>query len=429
MRIVNLKRLIKISNLLTFLLILINQSSFSKTVDFNYAQVDSMQLLAQYSLFAEYYKNKDYKSAIPYGWNVIKMNPEKFSNWIYYKMENAYWYEHDSTNISDTEKKQIADTLLTLYNDAAKYHPEDKGYFEVRKAYVEQKWLNENAETVINDYQQAFKDNPKLPSYYYDQLGQLYKANMSSGNDYRQKAVDLYSMLSDKEPNNDLWPDRLQNLVKNISDLVPILKNEWEKDKNNPSKAWKYASMAIQAKMYNDAIPPLEFLVQQSPKTVNYWEQLAEVYRKTNQNDKAADAYKKLIVIDPKNKNHYLNLGIIYSDEGKYSDARDYYLKASQVGNGWALPIYYEGLLYEQSATKCNKFDFNAKLVYQLALDTYRKAKNMDPSLTQADDRIKALASSVPTKEDYFFRGLKPGQSVKITGDCYTWIDRSITVP
>ena len=424
-----MKRLVKISNLLAFLLLLICQSSFSKTVDINYARADSMQILAQYSLFAEYYKNKDYNSALPYGWNVIKMNPEKFSKWIYYKMEDAYWYQHDSTNISDVQKKQIADTVLTLYSYAIKYHPQDKGYFEVRKAYVEQDWLKENPDSVISDYEQAFKDNPKLPSYYYDQLGQLYKENMSANNDYREKAVDLYSMLSDREPNNDLWPDRLQNLVKNVSDLVPILKKEWDKNKDDLSKAWKYASMAMQANMYKDAITPLEFLVQKSPQTVNYWEQLAMAYRKTGQDDKAADAYKKLIAIDPQNKDHYLNLGIIYSDGGKYSDARDYYLKASQVGNNWALPIYYEGLLYEQSATKCNKFDFNAKLVYQLALDTYRKAKNMDPSLSQADDRIKALASSIPTKEDYFFRGLKSGQSVAITGDCYTWINRSVTVP
>ncbi len=410
--------------------ILISQTSFSKPLEtYNYALQDSMELLTQYSLFAEYYKNRDYKSAQPYGWKVIELNPEKFSKWIYYKMEDVLWYMHDSTNATPEQKKQIADTTIYLYNMARKYYPTDKGYFEVRKAYVEQTWLQANPDTLIADYQQAFSDNSNLPAFYYDKLGQLYKDNMNNNNNYREKAVDLYSMLSDKEPNNDLWPDRLQNLVTNDSALVPILKQTWMKDKTDQSKAWKYASIAMQANMPKEAIVPLQFLVDKSPKTVNYWEQLASAYRKTQQLAKAEDAYKKLIALEPDNKDHYLNLGIVYTDENKYTDARETYEKASRVGKGWGLPIYYEGLLYEQAATKCGNFDFNTKLVYQLAVETYRRAKSMDPSLGQAEDRIKALSGSVPNKEDYFFRNLKVGQKVPVKGDCYTWINRDVTVP
>ena len=32
---------------------------------------DSMKVLTDYSLFSEYHKNKDYVSALPYGWSVI----------------------------------------------------------------------------------------------------------------------------------------------------------------------------------------------------------------------------------------------------------------------------------------------------------------------------------------------------------------------
>ena len=92
------------------------------------------------------------------------------------------------------------------------------------------------------------------------------------------------------------------------------------------------------------------------------------------------------------------------------------------------MAILYEGLLYETAARNCD-FNFETKLVYQLAVDTYKKALNIDPSLVQAKERIPALASSVATKEDYFFRGYKSGQTVPITGKCYGWIDRSITVP
>ena len=55
--------------------------------------------------------------------------------------------------------------------------------------------------------------------------------------------------------------------------------------------------------MYQEAIVPLEFLVGQSPESINYWMQLAQAYQKTNQLNKAEDAYKKLIQLDPDNKN------------------------------------------------------------------------------------------------------------------------------
>ncbi len=176
-------------------------------------------------------------------------------------------------------------------------------------------------------------------------------------------------------------------------------------------------------------LKPLEFLVSQSPEGVNYWTKLANAYQKIEKWNKAEDAYKTLEKIDSQNKNHYLNLGIIYSKTGKPAAARVQYIKASEVGKNWGLPIYYEGQLYEDAARNCGDFNFEAKVVYQLAVDTYRKAYSMDPTVTQAHERANALSGSVPTQEDYFFHQLKSGQTLPIKGECYSWIDRSIKVP
>ena len=56
---------------------------------------DSMKVLEKYSLFSEYHKNKDYISALPFGWEVLEMDPARFSKWIYYKMEDCLWYVHE----------------------------------------------------------------------------------------------------------------------------------------------------------------------------------------------------------------------------------------------------------------------------------------------------------------------------------------------
>jgi hypothetical protein len=40
---------------------------------------------------------------------------------------------------------------------------------------------------------------------------------------------------------------------------------------------------------------------------------------------------------------------------------------------------------------------------------------------------VQALQNSVPQKEDYFFKKIKPGTSIRIEGGSYGWIGRSIT--
>jgi tetratricopeptide (TPR) repeat protein len=404
----------------------IASTSTSKTL--SQADCDSMEVLKQYSLFSEYHKNKDFESALPFGWFVLECDPVRFNKWIYYKMEDCLWYLHDSAGVAPEAVSEIEDTILYFYNLALENFVDGKGYFQPRKAFVMESWLDMQPEEVISEYEKAIETHPDISSYYYNRLGQLYVNEMNGENGYKMKAIDIYTTLAEREPENPEWPRILSTLVDDIGQLLDIRKRNWELDKDNLEKAWTYAAESIRAQDFERAIEPLRFLTEKAPETINYWNQLASAYQKLNRLNDAEDAYNKLIALDPDNKDHYLNLAIIYKEQGKLSRARQYFQIASDKGNGWALPIFYEGNLYEQAARGC-EFNFEAKMVYQLAVDTYRKAYRMDASLTQARDRANALSGSVPTQEDYFFRGYKSGQVLPISGDCYGWIGRSITVP
>ncbi|MEO8399880.1 MAG: tetratricopeptide repeat protein, partial [Ignavibacteriaceae bacterium] len=389
-----MKAKLKIFGLTALIIIVYSSSVFCKNINNNISIADSVdpsKLRETYSLFSEYYKNKDYKSAEPYGWQVIQTDPKMFAKWIYYKMEDVLWYLRDSASLAPEQVKAIDDTIMYFYDTAMENYPDDKGYFQMRKAFVAETWLNWDADKVITEYEKATQLNPNMSSYYYDRLGQLYFQKAEENPEYKQKGIDLYMMLSEKEPDNQQWPAILANNVEDQGELVRILKEQWMKDKENGEKAYKYADMAQKASMFEESIEPLEFLVSKTPDGVNYWAKLANAYQKVDNLDKAEGAYKKLIELEPQNKNHYLNLGIIYDSKGQSAAARTQYQKASDVGNGWGLPIYYEGLLYEKAARGCGEFNFEAKLVYQLAVDTYRRAKSMDPSVTQAQDRANAL--------------------------------------
>ncbi len=392
----------------------------------NLAQnADSMKVLTDYSLFSEYHKNKDFDSALPYGWSVIEANPTKFSKWIYYKMEECLWSIHDSSSSSPEMVKSVEDTILYFYDTAIKYRQEDKGYFQARKAYVSEIWLSHPADETIKEYEQAIAWQPELSSFYYNRLGQLYIHNDDGTNGLKEKAIDLYTVLVEREPDNPVWGNIITELFGNIDDRLKFQKEAWEKDPQNEKKAKAFASTAIQASEWAQAVAPLEFLISKEPENVGYLTQIGNVYNKLENSTKSEEVFSKLISLEPGNKDHYFYFGKALMEAGKYSQARTQFLKASEVGNGWALPIFYEGFLYEQSAGGCT--DFDRKVVYLLAQNTYRRALNMDPNLGEARDRINALSGSVPTKEDYFFRNIKSGTVIPIT--CVGWIGKSVTAP
>ncbi|MCJ7554681.1 MAG: hypothetical protein MUO34_12455, partial [Ignavibacteriaceae bacterium] len=301
------------------------------------SSADSMKVLEQYSLFSEYHKNKDFISALPYGWKVLEMDPVRFAKFFYYKMEETLWFVHDSADVSDLEVKAVEDSILGFYDSAIKYYPDDKAYFQARKAFVKEIWLDADPIEVIKDYELAFEWKQDFSSYYYHRLGQQYKNNADESNDYKTKALDIYSLLTEREPDNPQWVSELESLAENIDELVQLTKRTWELDKENLQKAWRFASMAIRASEFSTAIEPLEFLVQKDPENINYWNQLASAYQKTDQLSKAESAYRKLIQLEPKAKEHYLNLGINFREQGRLSAARSEFQKANDIGGGWAL--------------------------------------------------------------------------------------------
>ena len=148
-----------------------------------------------------------------------------------------------------------------------------------------------------------------------------------------------------------------------------------------------------------------------------------------DQVDNTIEAYKTLIELQPDNRDSYVNLALQYKTLGQPSVARSYLQKALSVSPDWDYPVYIEGTLYEQAARNCG-FEFMDKVVYQLAVNTYRRARAKGGQFASvAAERVSALSSSTPTKEDYFFRKLSSGTEIKIEGRCYGWIGRSIQVP
>ncbi len=396
-----------------------------------FGSADSLNLLAEYSLFHEYHKNDDFQSALPHGWNVVNNGPEKFVKYrLFPKMEEILWFMHDSLATDEAEIQQIVDTTLYLYDKALQYDKEKEGYYLIRRAYVLETWTDTPIDDVIAAYEKAFEVDNEIDDFYKDRLGILYIREANEENGYKLKALELYSKLSEANPDNEVWIQRIEGIAESPEELVDITKKAWDIDPENVEKAWKYANNCMRTQMYERAIEPLEFLIQKSPEVINYWKQLATAYEKLENNDKAIEAYKKLIELQPDNRDNYVNIAIIYKKLEQLSVARSYLQKASKVSPDWDYPYIIEAQLYEQAARNCigSEFEFIDKCVYLLAVNTYQRAINLGGSYeSSAKNRVQSLSNSIPTTEDYFFRKINVGDEIKVEGKCYDWIQRSVT--
>jgi tetratricopeptide (TPR) repeat protein len=392
----------------------------------------SVNILAEVSLWHEFHKNGDFQSSLKHGWIVLREDPTFIKYKYYKKMEEMLWYMHDSVAATDDEKMVYADTLMYLYEKALTNDEKNKNYFLARRAYVMEEWYDLPAEEVIAAYETASEADPELADYYMDRYGLLLIANATDENGYKLKALTLYSDLSAKDPENELWIDRMKDIADNPEELADITEKSWLLDKENKEKAFTYAMNCIRIKDYERAIVPWEFLVEKAPDVINYWNQLATCYDKVDRVDDALKAYKTLVDLQPENRDNYVNIAIIYKKLDQLSVARSYLQKAANVSPDWDYPHYIEAQIYEQAARSCSKekFEFEDKVVYQLAVDTYRIAARKGGSYSStAAERANSLAQTVPSREDYFFRKLNAGDEIKVDGKCYDWIGRTITVP
>lgn len=396
-----------------------------------YLRADSLNILAEFSLFNEYHKNKDYVSAEPHGWYVINTKPQDFIRFkVFKKMEDILWYMHDSLAKTDEEKMKYTDTTIYFYDLAVKYEPDKAGAHLVRKAFVLEMWKKAPVEVVVDAYEKAFAADQNLDSYYKDRLGIIYSTNANETNGYKEKALDLYLKLQELEPDNEVWISRVTALAEDENQLMDFKKKGWELDKENIEKAWSYASTCLRFRNYERAVEPLEFLSKKAPEVVNYQKELARSYDKLEEKEKALEVYKNLIKIDPENKDNHVNIAIIYKELNQLSTARNHLRIAAKMDPNWDYPIFIEAQLYEQAVRNCGSFEFNDRLVYLYALQTYQRCKNLNGQFSgRASERISSLASTVPQKEDYFFRKISSGTTLRLEGPCYNWIGASVVVP
>ena len=123
--------------------------------------------------------------------------------------------------------------------------------------------------------------------------------------------------------------------------------------------------------------------------------------------------------------NCYLLLADTYRNLNNFPKARSYAYQTAELRPNDGNPYLLIGDMYAASAKECGDNDLTKKVAYWAAVDKYKKAKKIDPSIAEAaNGRISTYSKVFPTTQTIFFHDLNEGDSYKV--EC--WINETTTV-
>lgn len=210
-------------------------------------------------------------------------------------------------------------------------------------------------------------------------LSSLFTEKINAAPDDVDLLKQVLGLLNDAGCNDsDLFYVAAENLYKiEKSAMSAYNLAEMNADKFNYSQAEFYYKEAIE--MEEDDL-----------KKSNYYTKLATIRLSEQDNRGARDNAKEAIALDPNNGTAYMLIGNAYAGQ-KISDV-----------------------------------EIENQAVYWVAVDYFRKAKSIDPSLAErVNDAISQCEKVYPTKKELFFRNiLEEGVAYKVEG----WINETTTV-
>ncbi len=391
-----------------------------------------------WSLFFEYHKNGDHRSAVPYGWNVIKLDPDRFKT-VYGKLADSYLNFYQDTTLDKDARRANADTMIIVYDMGIKNVPERASGLWLSRGYALATYFEDRGVEAIASYEKALELDPKTDFVYADQLGILYMKNMDKDPSYKSRAVELYRKQKEADPNNPVIIDRLKSLLTDPQELINLAEQDLQNDPENLEKIWNAAQAYIEAEQYSGAEKHLQKLIKKSPKTYSYWNELGKVQQREEKYRQAIESYEQALKLNPALRENHLNITVCYRMLKNYTAARATAMRAAQRERGWGRPYMEIAEVYKSAVENCIReakggdwalMDIDDKLVYRLAQDSFARAKAVEPSLAnEANQRMNELSTLVPTKEDLFFhRARIVNGRMEVAGQCYGWVGEQVSV-
>ncbi len=405
------------------------------------------------SIFEQFYKQGDYKSALA-PWTIVYMKFPKSSDNVY--IQGIKMYEDMIGKASEAEKDALLNKILEIYDKRIKYFG-NEGYNLGRKATIYLKYMLAQADLMTDEQKkQIYKTGYNWLESSVDKQGKEAEAAVllllnratallfKTGEFKADKVMAVYDKTSSiveanlvLKPDDDNYQKAKAGINRSFVEsgavtceiLVPLYEAELAKNANDIALLKKINYMlnredCSESKLYADVAERLYKLEPTSQSAFS----MARLFLKKNNMAKAIGYYEEAINTEKdkyEKANYCYELAQVIYSQKDYPRVRNYARQAISLNPEWGKPYLLIGRIYAASAKSIGESDLQQRMVYCLAVDQFIKAKAIDPeTTTEANKEITQYSQYFPGKEDAFFENIKAGSSFKIGG----WINENTIV-
>lgn len=393
------------------------------------------------SLYADFYKNKEYAEALPYWREAYELAPG-YSEAI---VANGLVMYQDFLDKAETPETKAAylDTVLSLYKRQKECYPEREAFVLGRMAYAMMANKYQDGEKMVNTLNKAIEvGGPKteyfLLSYYMRFSLRYFDAEKITQNELLNR-FDIVSTIVEANENSQYAAQYQQELEKitqiltkakilDCESLVPRIKAAYAENPEN-QKTWKNAIAYTKSCDCDTVLTEIyakAFTLNPDAKQAT---RIGKCYSVLGISDSALSWLGKAIEVETDSSEKaqlaYLTAYELYKKK-QYSKAREFCNEATKYRSGWGEPLLLIGTMYASSGPVCGPgTGWDSQVVVWPAIDKWNQAKRIDPSVAEkANQNIASYSKFMPEVSAIFERGLEEGQSFKV--GC--WIQETTTI-
>lgn len=419
--------------------------------------IDTTECKRQYSLFNEYYKQKNFDMAIePWRYSFAHCEDLYLGTYVY----GLIIYKDLYKKAGEDQKAAYQDTIVQIYDAYLAKIKENPTRFTqywdyntvlMGKATDLQILNKDNYAVSYPIFKQSVTAAPDLAGpntlVFYMQSAMLKKIKGDLSCD---SIADLYLTLSEvQEKNFNASKDssffkaqsNLDKLAESCLDCEILAENfikQFATMKNDTNWVRKAAGILDRKKCLakeefssNETIVAIFEANANMNQNADAMFKISSLYVNKKQYGKAEGFIEKAIGLENdvnKKADYYFVLARINFENNKYSEARENAKKAGSLRPNWGEPYIFIGDMYASFFGKINAEDPCLKFgPLWAAADKYNYAKSIDPSSAEkANKQMGRVSGNYPDKGTFFFdcSNMQEGNSVSVGG----WISESTTV-
>lgn len=419
-----------------------NESNFK-------SKEDSLKCIQDFSLYREFYKQKNYEDAMPYWRWVFQNCPERSIN-IYIDGANMMKNYIDKSK-DETSKNKYIDSLMLVYEQRLKYFIGNKnnreGVVKIRQAMELKNYRPADTMIIYNLLRRGIElegtnaDPLGVANYFIitnDLVagGRFPADSILNAYDYLSDLVDKRNAEAIDTNGNYLW-DNVRATLEGVFEpyatcdqLVRIYGKKFEQTPNDTALLQKMIKILDKKKceqtdLFFAATEQLHKLTP-SGNTAYY---LGIGYLKRSDNTKANGYLLEAIplVEDEKKAKAYYYLSVISFSDNNYRGAVGYANKGLQIAPNDGRFYIIIGNAYAATASSCGSGEIGSRAGYWAAVDKFYKAKQVDNDPAVVDDANQAISKysrHFPTTERLFYNEVAKGSSWSV--NC--WYSETTTV-